>query len=133
MTRDEPLEMTAWQTLNQGGSLFQQAWRLNRLMNQCFRPPIPERTHQSPINNGQVRECSSLSTDKFPIVALQVLFLSGKLLYLVETGVSPHDLMVLHQNPRGKISSTNILLKICGCVYFIFWNQFLSFNGQFYF
>lgn len=57
-------------------------------MNQCFRPSAPGRTHQSPINSGQVREHSFLSTGKCPTVALKLLLLSGKLLYLMKTDVT---------------------------------------------
>lgn len=80
-------------------------------MNQCFRPSTPGRTHQSPINNGQVREHSLLSAGKSPIVALKALFFSGKLLYLMETDVTLHNLIVFHQHPRGKISPTNTELE----------------------
>lgn len=89
-------------------------------MNQCFRPFTPGRTHQSPINNGQVREHSFLSTGKSPIVALKVLFLSEKLLYLMETDVTPHNLIFLYQGPRSKIFSTkNEWKKVWLCVFYI--------------
>lgn len=89
-------------------------------MNQCLRPSTPGRTHQSPINHGQVREHSFLSTGKSPIVALKVSFLSGKWLYLMETDVTPQNSIFLYQEPRSKIFSTNTELENgCLCVFYI--------------